>query len=149
MKIVPLCEEDAKALSELDKKCFSVPWSEKSFLDECKNKLAVYFVAKEDNDIVGYAGFWNVAGEGGITNIAVAPEKRRQGIAKAMLEKMISTAKELDLELLTLEVRQSNNAAISLYKSYGFEEIGKRKKFYTNPTEDALIMTLYFGGIYG
>ena len=149
MKIVPLCEADAKELSELDKKCFSVPWSEKSFFDESHNKLAVYFVAKEDGVIIGYAGYWNVAGEGCITNIAVIPEKRRMGIGKKLIEEMIKSAKELDLSLLTLEVRESNTAAISLYKSFGFEELGKRKNYYTNPVEDALIMTLYFGGIYG
>ena len=148
MQILPILESDAKELAELDKKCFSVPWSEKSFEDESKNKIAVYYVAKIDEKIVGYAGFWHVADEGDITNIAVSPECRRQGIASKLLEQLIAEAKQRKLELLTLEVRESNVAAITLYERYGFEKIGKRKRFYTNPEEDALIMTLYFGGIY-
>lgn len=149
MQIVPISESDAKELAELDRQCFSVPWSEKSFADESKNNIAVYFVAKIDGKIAGYAGFWHVADEGDITNIAVLPEYRRQGIASKLLEQLVLEAKERKLELLTLEVRESNASAIALYERFGFEKIGQRKRFYTNPEEDALIMTLYFGGIYG
>lgn len=149
MEIFPICENDAKQLAELDRRCFSVPWSEQSFLDECKNKLANYFVAKDNDKIIGYAGFWQVADEGGITNIAVDKEYRRKGIAKKLIEEMIKSAKEKDLSLLTLEVRKSNLPAISLYEKYGFKSLGIRKNYYKEPTEDAIIMTLYFGGIYG
>lgn len=149
MEIVPICPEDAKGLAELDREVFSVPWSEKSFLDECKNQLAVYFIAKDKEKIVGYAGFWHVADEGDITNIAVLPSYRRRKIASSLLEEMIKEAKKRQLALLTLEVRCSNTPAINLYEHFGFKVIGKRKMYYTNPTEDAFIMTLYFGGIYG
>ena len=144
MDILPMCEEDAKALSDLDKKCFSVPWSEKSFKDESRNEIAFYFVAKEDGKIIGYAGFWHVADEGDITNIAVAPEYRRRGIGGKLLEEIIKTAANKRLVLLTLEVRQSNRVAIALYERYGFKRIGSRKKYYKDPEEDALIMTKYF-----
>jgi len=143
-----MSKEDVKELAELDKKVFSVPWSERSFCEECNNRIAHYFVAKEKSHVIAYAGFWHVADEGDITNIAVLPEYRRQGIGGRLLQTLINTAKELKLELLTLEVRESNNAAIALYERYGFEKIGMRKNYYHDPRENALIMTLYFGGIY-
>ncbi len=149
MKIVSMCAEDAKELAELDKEVFSVPWSEKSFLEEFENRLAVYYIAKEENKIIGYAGFWHVADEGDITNIAVKQEYRRKGIASRLIETIIKEADRRKLLLLTLEVRESNAAAIKLYEKFGFKIIGKRKRYYTNPAEDALIMTLYFGGTYG
>lgn len=144
MDILPMCADDAKALAELDKKCFSVPWSERSFKDEIKNEIAFYFVAKDEGKVIGYAGFWHVADEGDITNIAVAPEYRRRGIGSRLLEEIIRTAAEKKLVLLTLEVRQSNRAAIAMYERYGFKRIGSRKRYYKNPEEDALIMTKYF-----
>ena len=149
MKIVSMCAEDAKELAELDKEVFSVPWSEKSFLEEFENRLAVYYIAKEENKIIGYAGFWHVADEGDITNIAVKQEYRRKGIASRLIETIIKEADRRKLLLLTLEVRELNAAAIKLYEKFGFKIIGKRKRYYTNPAEDALIMTLYFGGTYG
>lgn len=148
MDILPMVETDAEMLALLDRECFSMPWSEKSFKEEFKNDLAIYYVAKEKSQIIGYAGFWHVADEGDITNIAVSKNFRCRGIGGTLLETLIKKAKELKLELLTLEVRKTNYAAISLYEKYGFEKIGERKKYYSNPKEDALIMTLYFGGIY-
>ncbi len=139
-----MTEEDVSAVAELEKKCFAVPWSEKSFHDEMKNKLAVYFVAKSDARCIGYAGFWNVSGEGGITNVAVLPEYRRQGIGSMLIAEMIKTAVKLKLDLLTLEVRKSNIAAQGLYKKYGFDIIGERKRYYSDNGEDAWIMTKTF-----
>lgn len=135
--------EDVHELAELDKKCFKIPWHEKSFADEYKNELAIYFIARE-NGIIGYAGFWNVSGEGDITNIAVLPEYRRKHIGSALMEAMIKKAVELGLSLLTLEVRKSNIAAQNLYKKYGFDIIGERKRYYSDNREDALIMTRNF-----
>ena len=132
--------EDAKEMAELDKRCFNVPWSEKSFRDEAENKLAIYFTAREDKKIVGYAGFWNIAGEGDITNVAVLPEYRRQGIAGRLIRAIIKKAEELNLSLLTLEVRRSNFQAQGLYTKYGFEVLGERKRYYSDNREDALIM---------
>lgn len=139
-----MTEADVAAVAELEKKCFAVPWSEKSFHDEMKNQLAVYFVAKKEDRCIGYAGFWNVSGEGGITNVAVLPEYRRSGIGSLLISKMIKTAKELNLALLTLEVRKSNAAAQRLYKKYGFDVIGERKRYYSDNGEDAWIMTKDF-----
>jgi len=136
--------EDVKEIAELEKKCFAIPWSEKSFTDEMNNKLAVYLVAKDNGKCIGYAGFWNVSGEGDITNVAVLPQYRKQGIGSMLIKTMIKTAKELDIYLLTLEVRKSNIAAQGLYNKYGFDIIGERKRYYSDNGEDAWIMTKNF-----
>ena len=130
--------EDAKDLAELDKVCFSVPWSEKSFLEEAENPLAKYFVAKIEDKIVGYGGIWLVSGEGQITNIAVHPEMRKKGIASKILEELIKSAE--DCGQIFLEVRESNNAAISLYEKHGFKNCGVRKNFYHSPVENGIVM---------
>ncbi len=111
---------------------------------ELQSKLAVYFVAKDNGKCIGYAGFWNVSGEGDITNVAVLPEYRKNGIGSMLISEMIKTAVTLKLELLTLEVRKSNIAAQGLYKKYGFDIIGERKRYYSDNGEDAWIMTKSF-----
>lgn len=137
-----ICETDAKELALLDKECFSIPWSEESFLKESSNPLAEYIVARTDDKIVGYAGFWSVLGEGQITNIAVLKEYRRNKIAYKMLSSLIDRAKELKLGTLSLEVRESNIPAINLYLGMDFKKVGTRKNYYKNPTEDAVLMDL-------
>ncbi len=137
MEIVKMTKEDAPELARLDRICFSVPWSEKSFSDEAENALAGYFVAKEDGKILGYGGIWMVADEGQITNIAVLPEYRKLGIASKLLLKLIEYA---DGKSIVLEVRESNKAAICLYEKYGFKNAGVRKNFYHSPVENAIIM---------
>ena len=117
MIIDSIKDGDPEKLAILDKRCFEIPWSQKSFEDELKNDMAHYFIAREGDEIIGYAGFWNVSGEGDITNIAVDEKYRRKHIGSALLEALI------------------------LYAKYGFEEIGIRKGYYSNNREDALIMT--------
>ena len=138
MNIAPMTIEDAKELAVLDKLCFSVPWSEKSFLEEAQNPLATYFVAKENDKIIGYGGIWNVSGEGQITNIAVHPDMRKKGIASEILKNLISSSKAF--EKIFLEVRESNTAAICLYEKHGFKKCGIRKNFYHSPVENGIIM---------
>lgn len=133
--------DDVAEIAELEKKCFALPWSEKSLRDEMSNKLAVYIVAKDSGHCAGYAGFWNVSGEGGITNVAVLPEYRRRGVGSMLIAKMIKIALDLKLEILTLEVRKSNTAAQGLYIKYGFDIIGERKRYYSDNGEDAWIKT--------
>lgn len=133
---------DVREVGELDKKCFAIPWSEKAFADEMENEIAIYYVAKDNGKVIGYAGMWHVADEGDITNIAVDPACRRKGTASALLQKLIDHANNECYELLTLEVRKSNISAKSLYEKFGFEPIGERKKYYKDTGEDAIIMTL-------
>jgi ribosomal-protein-alanine N-acetyltransferase len=141
---VPMTEEDVDAVWALDRLCFRVPWSRKSFADEMDNPMAVYFLAKEEEKIVGYAGYWLVAGEGHITNIAVHPDYRRRQIGTGLLVHIIASARKNNLCLLTLEVRESNTAAQALYEAHGFKKIGMRKHYYSDNRESAYIMTRIF-----
>lgn len=138
MKIDSIKKSDCAELAALDRVCFAVPWSEKSFFEETENPNARYFIARDENKIVGYCGFWRVADEGQVMNIAVLPEYRRRGIAAMLIECMINAAE--NLEQLVLEVRESNIGAIRLYEKFGFEVAGRRKKFYHSPEEDGLVM---------
>lgn len=132
------------AVAELEKACFHIPWSRRSFCDELNNPLAHYFVAMVDSTVAGYCGIWDVAGEGHITNVAVHPAFRRRHAASALLERVFAHAKQEGLTLVTLEVRESNYAARRLYSKYGFEKIGIRKRYYGDNHEDAVIMTKNF-----
>lgn len=138
MKITEMTVSDCKQMAELDKVCFSVPWSEQSFVEETKNTLATYLLAKENDKIIGYIGFWKVSGETQITNVAVLPEYRRHGIASLLIEKMLELC--ADTEQIILEVRKSNTGAVALYEKYNFENVGIRKRFYHDPDEDGITM---------
>ncbi len=133
---------DTKAAAQAEKLCFSDnPWSEQAFVNELNNELTSYYIASDNGRIIGYAGFWNVSGEGDITNVGVVPEYRRRGIAGMLIKKITDSARALGLSSLTLEVRKSNIAALNLYTKYGFKVVGERKRYYSN-REDALLMTL-------
>lgn len=136
-----MIESDVNEFAQIDKECFAVPWSEQAFSDEYNNDIAIYFAAECDGRCIGYAGFWNVSGEGDITNIAVINDFRRQGVGSMLLEAVIEKSAKLGISILTLEVRNSNMSAQGLYKKYGFEVIGLRKRYYSDNNEDALIMT--------
>ena len=144
IEITRMTHKDVPEIAELEKICFTLPWSGKSFHDEMANKLAIYFTAKDNGKCVGYAGFWNVSGEGDVTNVAVLPEYRRRGVGSSLVAEMIKTAEKLKLEMLTLEVRKSNTAAQKLYEKFGFEILGERKRYYSDNGEDAYIMTKTF-----
>lgn len=136
-----LTAEMLSDLAELEKKCFTVPWSMAMFSEELKNPLAVYRVILCEQKPVAYMGMWCVADEGQITNVAVHPEHRGQGLAKQLIQSFIDLAKSEDLSFLTLEVRVGNQAAISLYRSFGFYQVGIRRNYYEGK-EDALLMNL-------
>lgn len=127
---------------ELSKACFSVPWSLDSISYEIENPLAKYVIAQDlsTNEVVGFAGVWIVAGEGDITNIAVHPSYRKQGIASQLLSKLLEICKDNNCNDITLEVRVSNTPAQNLYTKFGFVNEGIRKKYYSDNGEDAIIM---------
>lgn len=133
-------QDDVSDIANIEKASFSTPWSENAIL-ESMNASTIFYVAHKQQKIVGYMGLSKIAGEGYVTNVAVLPEYRRLGIGKKLLKHVINDSKEL--EFISLEVRISNQAAISLYESFEFKNVGTRKRFYTNPTEDAIIMTKY------
>lgn len=126
----------AKELNEIEKECFSAPWSEESFKNAENTRFYVFF---EDERAVGYVGIYSVLDEGYITNIAVLKKYRKKGIATSLLKEL--TEKEKNLSFITLEVRASNTAAIALYEKFNFKQEGVRKAFYSNPREDGLILT--------
>ncbi|MDE6357321.1 MAG: ribosomal protein S18-alanine N-acetyltransferase [Eubacteriales bacterium] len=138
--IKKMTKEHIEQVYSIEEKCFSIPWSKKSFEKEInENKMAIYLVALKDEQVVGYAGMWHVINEGHITNVAVSPEYRRQGIGESLVNKLIEIAKEKEMIGLTLEVRTSNEIAKNLYKKQGFLLDGIRKEYYENK-EDAFIM---------
>lgn len=142
IKIIPLKKEHAEKLSELERLCFSDPWSEEGIAFEADNDAARFFVALFGGEIAGYAGMLFAADLGNICNIAVFPQFRRHGIGRKLVSALINSAKELGIAELTLEVRASNEPAKALYSSFGFVEVGKRKNFYNSPNEDAIVMNL-------
>ncbi len=146
MRIVPMNREHLPEIAALERQCFSRPWSERMLGEELDNECAAFLVAEdsESGAVLGYAGLLVMADEGYITNVAVWPQCRRQGIAAQLLTVFENFAKGNRLAFLTLEVRPSNAAAIALYERFGFHEVGRRKNYYDLPKEDALVLTRYF-----
>ncbi len=141
--IVPLEERHIKDIARLEALCFSEPWSEEGIL-EAYRLGTKFFIAENSKQLMGYIGIKAVIDEGYITNVAVYPQYRGMGVAAALLNKVFDFAKEKGLSFVSLEVRASNTAAVSLYEKTGFKEEGRRKDFYRLPREDALIMTKRF-----
>ena len=145
VRIVPMTADHLDEVAELERICFSVPWSRNMLAEELDNLLSAFLVALDDSGrVVGYAGVQVVLDEGYITNVAVRPECRRQGIAGKLLQVFLDFAQGNRLAFLTLEVRASNYDAIALYGSRGFRSVGRRKNYYEHPKEDAIIMTKDF-----
>ena len=136
--------DDIANVVEVEIKSFEIPWSKESFENELKNKLALYLVAKVEEKAVGYVGVWKIFDEGHITNVAVHPDFRGQGLAKSLISELLYLCRKDGITSFTLEVRESNIVAQSLYKSFGFVESGKRKGYYSDNNEDAIIMWLNF-----
>lgn len=134
-------EKDAGSIAELERVCFSQPWSYDSiYHDVAENKLSFYLVAETGGKIIGYAGIWNIAGEGHITNVAVSPDFRRRGVGDALIEVLLKVTGEAGVYSHTLEVRKGNTGALRLYAKHGFKIEGERKGYYEDNGEDALIM---------
>ena len=140
MKIERMGIAHVSEVAELEKLCFSDPWSEKSVTSELDNELALWLVAVEDGRVAGYVGSQTVAGETDMMNIAVHPDFRRRGVAEQLVDALIVQLREQQSRCLTLEVRASNDAAQALYEKLVFSQIGRRPKYYRNPKEDALIL---------
>ena len=145
MRIVPMAERHIDAVAALERACFSDPWSADALREELTNPHAVFTVAEtEDGAQLGYVGMHHLVDEGFITNVAVSPDARRQGVARALMECLTAYGTANGLYRITLEVRVSNTPAIALYESLGYVRDGVRPGFYSHPTEDAAIYSLYF-----
>ena len=132
--------DDVEIVSKIESEVFSMPWSAKDFLEMVEADYAYYYVAELDGEIAGCCGIRNIAGDGEITNVVVAPSYRRRGIALKMMEYMLEEAVKAGIGDCTVEVRVSNQPAIRLYERLGFKGEGIRPHFYDKPDEDALIM---------
>lgn len=145
VRIVPMTADHLDEVAELERICFTTPWSRNMLAEELDNYLSAFLVALDDGGrVVGYAGLQAVLDEGYITNVAVRPDCRRQGVASQLLQVFLNFAEGNKLAFLSLEVRASNYDAIALYGSRGFRSVGRRKNYYEHPKEDAIIMTKEF-----
>ncbi len=133
--------EDCQAVQTLFEECFSHPWKKEAIEESLGTEGYVSLVAESDQRVVGYIGYRSVLDEADITNVAVSPELRRQGIGRQLMGRLLSLAGEKGILTIFLEVRVSNTAAITLYEHAGFHTCGQRKNYYTEPVEDALLMS--------
>ena len=131
-------------IAELEKRCFSDPWSVNSISSELNNPLSLWVVAMDGQALVGYVGSQTVLGWADMMNLAVSPEYRRQGVGEELVKRLMSHLCSKEVSCLTLEVRASNDPAITLYSKLGFAEVGRRPNYYHNPKEDALILRKEF-----
>lgn len=140
MEVRNMQPADVAQVAELEKLCFSAPWSENSIRSELTNPLSLWLVAVDGDTIAGYVGSQSVMGEADMMNVAVAPVYRRQGVAERLVELLVDKLTVNNVSSLTLEVRASNEPAIALYRKMSFVQVGRRPNYYTKPKEDALIL---------
>ena len=140
MIITKMTESHVAQVALLEKLCFADPWSEKSIASELDNQWALWLVALERDEVVGYIGSQTAVDETDVMNVAVHPDQRRKGIAEALIEMLTKQLQEQGSHALMLEVRASNAPAIALYEKIGFRQVGLRKNYYRKPKEDALIL---------
>lgn len=139
MKFEPLRYEHLRQMAQIEQEAFDQPWSERMFIPEVEDENAYYLVGVRGDEVICYGGFHKVLDEAHITNIAVRADSRGRGIGTLLMSELISRARMLGVKYMTLEVRDNNENAIKLYKSFGFTVEGIRKRYYNN-VRDALIM---------
>lgn len=144
MKLQPMTMEYVPQVAALEKVCFSTPWSESSIGGELQNQWAIWLVALEGDALAGYLGVQYGPDGADIMTIATAPAFRGRDVGRALIAEMAARLKTMGLQWLTLEVRPSNTAALGLYEAMGFQQVGKRPRYYRDPVEDAILMTLFF-----
>ena len=141
--ILPMTTEHISEVAEIERLCFSDPWSEKALSESIAYDYAHFFVYLENGRVVGYMGLYALYGEGSVTNVATHPDYRGKGVGTALVENALKVGEELSLEYITLEVRESNLTAQRLYEKCGFTRVGVRKNFYSLPRENAVVMNYF------
>lgn len=132
-------------IEALEQQCFSMPWTAEQLQSQMKDSRHEFIAAvSPEGSVLGYVGMMYVLDEGYISNVAVSPEHRRQGIADSLIDRLCAICETLRLSFVTLEVRAGNLPAIALYEKHGFHRVGLRKNYYERPKEDALLMTKFF-----
>ena len=143
-RIVNASPRHLPELETLEKRCFSLPWTEEMLMGQLPDDSHEFLAAEsESGGLLGYVGMMTVLDEGYISNVAVAPEQRRQGIADALITELLERAALRALSFVTLEVREHNVPAIALYAKHGFAPVGLRKNYYEAPVENAILMTKF------
>lgn len=143
MKIEKMTSGQLDDVYIIETECFSHPWSKQSLEEELNNETSLFLVAKEENEVIGYIGMSIVIDEGYIFNVAVRESYRNKGVATALINELVTYGKKNNFSFITLEVRESNLPAISLYSKFGFIKAGERKDYYSNPKENAILLTKY------
>lgn len=136
-----MTERDLDEVMAIEQQVFTLPWSKQSYMGELKNQFATYLVCDREAQLVGYIGIWVVFDEAHITNVAVDPKWRGQGLGRVLMEEAEKIARHKKTLRILLEVRPSNYAALSLYESLGYMETGRRRGYYSDNGEDAILMT--------
>lgn len=131
-------------VAAIENDCFSHPWSRRSLESELQNETSRFLVAVEDGKVIGYIGMSAVIDEGYLFNAAVDSHYRKKSVGSALVRELVTWCQKHDFAFLTLEVRESNAPAIALYSRFGFVRVGERKNYYSDPAENALLMTKYF-----
>ena len=144
MKIEKMTKEHLESVYIIETECFSHPWSKQSLENELNNDTSLFWVATENNDVIGYIGMSVVIDEGYIFNVAVSETYRKKGVGSALINEIVTYGKKNNLCFITLEVRESNINAQSLYSKFGFIKVGERKNYYSEPKENAILLTKYF-----
>ena len=144
MKIEKMTKEHLESVYIIETECFSHPWSKQSLENELNNDTSLFWVATENNDVIGYIGMSVVIDEGYIFNVAVSETYRKKGVGSALINEIVTYGKKNNLCFITLEVRESNMNAQSLYSKFGFIKVGERKNYYSEPKENAILLTKYF-----
>ena len=142
-RIIDAAQEQLEQIEMLERQCFSVPWTLEMLRSQLPDERHEFLAAERDGEIIGYVGMMYVLDEGYISNVAVSPSCRRQGIGDALINELLLRCEKLALSFVTLEVRESNQAARALYAKHGFTDVGQRKNYYDLPKEDAILMTKF------
>lgn len=143
VELIDAAERWLPAIAALERQCFSDPWSVEMLRPELPDDSHEFLLAVEGEELLGYVGLMTVLDEGYLSNVAVSPAYRRQGIAEALLTALLARARARKLSFVTLEVRTGNTPAQALYRKLGFQEVGVRRAYYEHPKEDAVLMTLF------
>lgn len=144
-RIIDTTETQLEQIEAIERQCFSCPWTLEQLRSQLSDDRHVFLAAVAENGaVLGYVGMMFVLDEGYISNVAVAPDFRRQGVADALISALMTRAEELGLAFVTLEVRAGNEPAKALYAKHGFVPVGRRKNYYDLPKEDAILMTRFW-----
>lgn len=133
--------EDLDQVMEIEESLFAVPWTREGYFTFLTRENSMFLVVEEKGEILGYCGLLMVLDEGDVTNVAVRGDRQREGIGNFLMESLIRLSREQGIRMIHLEVRAGNETAIRLYERLGFVRDGLRKAYYTDPVEDAILMT--------